>query len=89
MEILLKELEFLSDRFPNPYDSKEAAKASNNGAYPPDLSLITKARSGGYNYIYSLFKDMVKKFLRVEISDTLSYNPWFPGRRHCNVSAFI
>ena len=32
----------LSDRFPNPYDSKEAAKASNNGAYPPDLSLIIK-----------------------------------------------
>ena len=70
----------LSDRFPNPYDSKEAAKASNNGAYPPDLSLIVKARSGGYNYIYSLLQGYGKEIPNdVEISDTLSYNPWFPG----------
>ena len=70
----------LSDRFPNPYDSKEAAKASNNGAYPPDLSLITKARSGGYNYIYSLLQGYGKEIPEgTEISDTLSYNPWFPG----------
>ena len=70
----------LSDRFPDPYDSKEAAKASNNGAYPPDLSLIVKARSGGYNYIYSLLQGYGKEIPGdVEISDTLSYNPWFPG----------
>ena len=70
----------LSDRFPDPYNSKEAAKASNNGAYPPDLSLITKARSGGYNYIYSLLQGYGKEIpANIEISDTLSYNPWFPG----------
>ena len=70
----------LSDHFPNPYDSKEAAKSSNNGAYPPDLSLITKARSGGYNYIYSLLQGYGKEIPEgTEISDTLSYNPWFPG----------
>ena len=34
-----------SDRFPRPYGSKEEAKGANNGAYPPDLSLIVKALS--------------------------------------------
>lgn len=34
----------LSDKIPGPYANKEAARAANNGAYPPDLSLIVKAR---------------------------------------------
>jgi cytochrome c1 len=33
-----------SDKIPGPYANKEAARAANNGAYPPDLSLIVKAR---------------------------------------------
>lgn len=37
----------LSDSFPNPYANEEAARAANNGAYPPDLSYITSARHGG------------------------------------------
>lgn len=37
----------LSDRFPSPYPNDEAAKAANNGALPPDLSLIAFARKGG------------------------------------------
>jgi ubiquinol-cytochrome c reductase cytochrome c1 subunit len=43
-----------SDRFPNPYANEVAARAANNNALPPDLSLITKARHGGGAYIYSL-----------------------------------
>ncbi|MGN7678171.1 MAG: cytochrome c1 [Anaplasma sp.] len=43
-----------ADYFPSPFPNKEAAAASNNGAYPPDLSLIVKARFGGADYIYSL-----------------------------------
>lgn len=43
-----------SDYFISPFDSKEAAAASNNGAVPPDLSLIIKARHDGANYVYSL-----------------------------------
>lgn len=43
-----------SDYFIAPFDSKEAAAASNNSAVPPDLSLIVKARHDGANYIYSL-----------------------------------
>ena len=44
----------LSDYMPAPYKNDEAARAANNGALPPDLSLITKARHGGCNYIFSL-----------------------------------
>src|SRR5688572_5430095 len=43
-----------ADRFPNPYANEVAARAANNNALPPDLSLITKAREGGTAYIYSL-----------------------------------
>lgn len=44
----------LTDRFPRPYPNDEAARYSNNGSLPPDLSLIIKARHGGENYVFSL-----------------------------------
>ena len=44
----------LSDKFVKPYQNIEEAKASNGGAYPPDMSVLVKARSGGANYIYSV-----------------------------------
>lgn len=37
----------LSDYMPAPYPNEEAARASNAGALPPDLSLMVKARHGG------------------------------------------
>ncbi len=43
-----------SDPFKSPYPNVQAAKAVNNGAYPPDLSLIAKARAGGADYIYAI-----------------------------------
>ena len=43
-----------ADRFPNPYPNETAARAANNNALPPDLSLIAKAREGGAAYTYSL-----------------------------------
>lgn len=43
-----------SDPFKSPYPNEQAARAANGGAYPPDLSVITKARHGGASYIYSL-----------------------------------
>ncbi|QUL37437.1 cytochrome c1 [Erythrobacter sp. JK5] len=43
-----------TDYFPSPYPNAVAARAANNNAYPPDLSLITKARHDGSNYVYSL-----------------------------------
>lgn len=44
----------LADKFPSPYPNDVAARAANNNALPPDLSLITKARHDGSNYVYSL-----------------------------------
>ena len=43
-----------ADRFPSPYANEVAARAANNNALPPDLSLITKAREGGAAYVYSI-----------------------------------
>ncbi len=43
-----------SDSFKAPYENEQAAKYANNGALPPDLSLITKARMGGADYVYGL-----------------------------------
>jgi ubiquinol-cytochrome c reductase cytochrome c1 subunit len=59
-----------SDRFANPYPNVQAARAANNGAYPPDLSLIVKARPKGADYLKALLLGMlmllqVKRFLRV------------------------
>ena len=43
-----------SDNFPAPFANETAARAANNNALPPDLSLMTKAREGGAAYVYSL-----------------------------------
>lgn len=45
-----------TDMFPSPYPNEVAARIANNNALPPDLSLITKARPDGPNYIYSLMQ---------------------------------
>lgn len=49
-----------ADRFKDPYLNKVLAEASNGGAYPPDLSVMSKARSGGTSYIYALLKGYPK-----------------------------
>lgn len=49
----------LSDYMPRPYPNDEAARAGNAGALPPDLSLITKARHGGSDYVFSLITGYV------------------------------
>ena len=46
----------LSDKFVMPYENVKAAEAANGGAYPPDMSVLVKARGGGVDYIYSLLQ---------------------------------
>ena len=48
------------DYFPSPYPNEIAARAANNNALPPDLSLLTKARPDGSNYVYSLMQGYVE-----------------------------
>ncbi|KAF8998558.1 cytochrome C1 family-domain-containing protein [Cyathus striatus] len=69
----------LSDYMPAPYPNEEAARASNAGAYPPDLSLIVKARHGGADYIFSLLTGYIDAPAGVEIREGMNYNPFFPG----------
>lgn len=71
-----------ADRFPSPFPNDQAARASNNGALPPDLSLIAKARVGGEDYLYAFltgFKDAPPE--GVTIQDGMYYNEYFPGHQ--------
>ena len=69
-----------ADRFASPFANAQAARASNNGALPPDLSVITKARKGGGDYIYALLAGYVEEPpADFELSDGMYYNKAFPG----------
>jgi ubiquinol-cytochrome c reductase cytochrome c1 subunit len=69
-----------SDRFVSPYPNEQASRAANNGAYPPDQSLIIKAREDGANYVYSLLTGYGKQVPEhVHINEGMYYNPYFPG----------
>ena len=54
-------------------------KVSNNGAYPPDLTLIIKARKDGPNYLRSLllgYEDAPNGF---DVGEGY-YNKYMPGK---------
>jgi ubiquinol-cytochrome c reductase cytochrome c1 subunit len=51
----------------------------NGGALPPDLSLITKAREDGTNYVYSLLQGYEEPPPGVEGLEGLYYNAYFPN----------
>ena len=69
----------LSDKIPSPFPNDNAAKASNGGAYPPDLSLIAKARVGGENYLYSLLSGYEEDSHGHECPAGTYSNPYFAG----------
>lgn len=70
-----------SDRFVPPFPNANAARAANNGAYPPDLSLMTKARKDGANYLYALLTGYAEAPEGVELMEGMSYNGYFPGHQ--------
>lgn len=71
----------ISDRLPNPFPNENAARASNNGAMPVDLSLIIKARPDGANYVYSLLTGYDEAPKGFEMMPGLVYNTYFPGHQ--------
>ena len=80
-----------SDNFPSPFPNEVAARAANNNALPPDLSLMPKAREGGAAYIYSILtgyanqagyknekgEELLKKFPDAKTPEGLHFNPYF------------
>ena len=69
----------LSDKFIKPYPNVQAAKSANGGAYPPDMSVLVKARGGGANYIYSIllgYEDPPEDF---NLDEGVYYNKYMPG----------
>ena len=73
-----------TDYFPSPYPNDIAARAANNNAIPPDLSLMTKARHEGPAYVYSLITgfqsqpaELLKQFPDAKTPAGLHYNPYF------------
>jgi cytochrome c1 len=70
----------VSDHFPPPFPNEQAARASNNGALPPDLSLMAKAREGGPAYIYSILTGFGEKPpAGFKVLPNKYFNPYFPG----------
>lgn len=69
----------LSDYFPSPFANANAARASNNGAFPPDLSLIVKGRTGHEDYIYSILTGYADPPAGFQLGDGMNYNAFFAG----------
>lgn len=70
----------LSDYIPDPYPNEQAARAANQGAYPPDLSLMVKARHGGCDYIFALLTGYPEEPpAGAQVGAGLNFNPYFPG----------
>ena len=69
----------LFDKLPKPYMNIEQGRAANGGAYPPDLSLMVKARHSGHDYIMSLLTGYMEPPAGRVMMEGLYYNPYFPG----------
>jgi ubiquinol-cytochrome c reductase cytochrome c1 subunit len=68
-----------SDHIVEPYANDNAARAANNGALPPDLSLIVKARKFGADYVYSLLTGYETPPTDFQLGENMHYNPYFLG----------
>ena len=71
----------LSDKFVMPYENVKAAQAANGGAYPPDMSVLVKARGGGANYIYSLLQGYEDPPIGITLDEGVYYNKYMYGNK--------
>ena len=71
----------LSDKFVSPFLNAKAAAAANGGAYPPDMSVLVKARKGGADYIYSLLLGYEEAPAGYELDDGVYYNKYMTGHK--------
>jgi ubiquinol-cytochrome c reductase cytochrome c1 subunit len=74
-----------SDRFVEPYANAETARYANNGALPPDMSLLTKARAGGADYVYGVLMGYEQEHHDekhpIELGAGQHYNKYMPGNK--------
>ena len=70
-----------SDKFVSPYPNVQAATAANGGAYPPDMSVLVKARKGGSDYIYSVLMGYEDPPAGFELEDGVYYNKYMDGKK--------
>ena len=71
----------LSDKFPLPYPNEKAAQAANGGAYPPDMSVLAKARKGGVDYLYSVLLGYTEPPAGVTLDEGVYYNKFMYGNK--------
>ena len=71
----------LSDKFVKPYPNVQASTAANGGAYPPDMSVLAKARKGGADYIYSLLLGYEEAPAGFELDEGVYYNKYMSGNK--------
>ena len=70
-----------SDKFVSPYPNVQAATAANGGAYPPDMSVLVKARKGDSNYIYSVLMGYEDAPAGFQLDDGVYYNKYMDGKK--------
>ncbi len=70
-----------SDKFKSPYPNVNASIAANGGAYPPDMSVLVKARPGGANYIYSVLVGYEDPPTGVVLDEGVYYNKYMIGNK--------
>lgn len=70
-----------ASRFRSPYPNDKAARAANNGAYPPDLSVMARAREGGADYLYALMIGYGDAPAGMTMGAGMNYNKYFPGQQ--------
>jgi ubiquinol-cytochrome c reductase cytochrome c1 subunit len=70
-----------ANQFKSPFTNEKAARAANNGALPPDLSLIVNAREGGADYIYGILTGFTQAPADFKMQDGMYYNKAFPGHQ--------
>jgi ubiquinol-cytochrome c reductase cytochrome c1 subunit len=70
-----------ADRFRSPFPNDAAARAANIGALPPDLSVMTKARAGGADYLFALLTGYEDPPPGVTVMDGMHFNRYYPGNQ--------
>lgn len=71
-----------ADHMPSPFANEQAARVANNGALPPDLSLIVKARTGASDYIYGVLTGYLDPAPEgFTLNPGMYFNEYFPGHQ--------